>query len=400
MTRPSALRIAVALLFTAALVLVALQRDSYGYGAVIVAACGLLTVAVFLLFTERESVRTTTQTGAGDDMDLGVIKAIAEPVLMLLDNRVRAANPSATALLGEHIIGEDIRLAIRHPASSARFAPGAPDGSVELAGIGTADQRVEMYVTTIAPGKRIVHLVDRAERHAVDQARTDFVANASHELRTPLSAILGFVETLADEKTGDDREVRTRFLGIMLKEAQRMQRLIDDLISLSRIEAEKHLLPDEIISLPALVSEVADELGNAASRIELDVHSGDVVGDRAQLSQLTHNLLGNAIKYGRAGSPVRISVRADGTWVRLTVTDQGEGIASEHLPRLTERFYRVDAGRSRTVGGTGLGLAIVKHIVERHRGRLEITSKIGVGTTAAAIFPTAPVAAVTETSLN
>ena len=309
-------------------------------------------------------------------------------------------------LLGSHIIGEDVRLAIRHPAASERLAIDAPDGSVELMGIGGREQQVELNVATIAPGKRVVHLIDRAAHRAVEQARVDFVANASHELRTPLAALLGFIETLLDDKAGGDADVRARFLNVMLNEARRMQRLIDDLISLSRIEAEKYLLPDETVSLSQLlhdtIGEWQDRQGDGPKRIDLEVDeaSPSVVGESSQLSQVVHNLIGNAIKYGRAGSPIKVTLDHVPGFVRLKVIDEGDGIALEHLPRLTERFYRVDASRSRMMGGTGLGLAIVKHIVERHRARLEIASELGVGTTVSVLFPVAPPPAVTISSLN
>lgn len=393
----------IAAILIAGLTLIAFQSRQDAWASVAVFAAGIGTMAIFWLFPNPEpSVPTASVAISTDATEAAVIAAIAEPVLLIVDNRVRSANLAAVTLLGEHIIGEDIRLAIRHPEASTRFAPDAPDGNVELIGVGGADQRVELNVATIAPGKRVIHLIDRGARHAIDQARTDFVANASHELRTPLAAILGFIETLADDKAGADPEVRGRFLDVMMKEARRMQRLIDDLISLSRIEAEKHLLPDETVSLPALVREVVGELGITSPRLSLEIDStkASVTGDRTQLSQLVHNLVGNAIKYGRPGTPVKITIKSDDTSIRLSITDEGEGIAPELIPRLTERFFRVDAGRSRTVGGTGLGLAIVKHIVERHRGRLDITSKIGVGTTASVMFPVAPAPIVTETSLN
>ncbi len=172
-----------------------------------------------------------------------------------------------------------------------------------------------------------------------------------------------------------------------------MQRLVDDLISLSRIEADKHRAPADAVSLGALARETADTLRgdrSGRSRVELQIEEGlpAIAGDRAQLSQLLHNLVGNALKYGDPVRPVRVTVARGGpTMVRLAVIDEGEGIAPQHLPRLTERFYRVDAGRSRAVGGTGLGLAIVKHIVERHRGRLDIASTQGVGTTVTVLLP-------------
>jgi two-component system, OmpR family, phosphate regulon sensor histidine kinase PhoR len=403
MNGQSPLRIIVAAFLIAGLALAVFQGSEDSWAAAAVIAAGIGTMAIFSIFSDPEPVQTEFVAPTPmDEIESAVIAAIAEPVVLVVDNRVRAANQAAIALLGAHIIGEDVRLAIRHPEASARFAPDAPDGNVELIGVGGADQRVELNVATIAPGKRVIHLIDRGARHAIDQARTDFVANASHELRTPLAAILGFIETLADDKAGADPEVRARFLDVMMKEARRMQRLIDDLISLSRIEAEKHLLPDETVSLPALVREVVGELGISSPplSLEFDSTTASITGDRMQLSQLVHNLVGNAIKYGRPGTPVKITIKTDGTSIRLSITDEGEGIAPDHIPRLTERFYRVDAGRSRTVGGTGLGLAIVKHIVERHRGRLEITSKIGVGTVASVVFSAAPAPTVTETSLN
>lgn len=400
------LRTIVASFFVVTLALTVLQTDAGGWAVAAVVIAGIGTFAVFSLFADPEPLQATAEPVPADVIEAAVIHAIAEPVLLLIDNRVRAANAAAVSLLGAHIIGEDVRLAIRHPAASARLASDASDGSIELLGIGGREQQMELNVATIAPGKRIVHLIDRAARHAVEQARVDFVANASHELRTPLAAILGFVETLADDKAGGDAFVRARFLDVMMKEARRMQRLIDDLISLSRIEAEKYVIPDERVSIPALVREVAAELrdqqGDKPTHVILDFDAdvADVTGERTQLSQVVHNLLGNAIKYGRPDSDIRITVKSDGALVRLSVADQGDGIAPEHIPRLTERFYRVDAGRSRSMGGTGLGLAIVKHIVERHRARLEINSIVGTGTIVSVVFAAAAEPAVTLTSLN
>ena len=400
------LRTIVASFFVVTLALTVLQTDAGGWAVAAVVIAGIGTFAVFSLFADPEPLQATAEPVPADVIEAAVIHAIAEPVLLLIDNRVRAANAAAVSLLGAHIIGEDVRLAIRHPAASARLASDASDGSIELLGIGGREQQMELNVATIAPGKRIVHLIDRAARHAVEQARVDFVANASHELRTPLAAILGFVETLADDKAGGDASVRARFLDVMMKEARRMQRLIDDLISLSRIEAEKYVIPDERVSIPALVREVTAELrdqqGDKPTHVILDFDAdvADVTGERTQLSQVVHNLLGNAIKYGRPDSDIRITVKSDGALVRLSVADQGEGIAPEHIPRLTERFYRVDAGRSRSMGGTGLGLAIVKHIVERHRARLEINSIVGTGTIVSVVFAAAAEPAVTLTSLN
>ena len=334
------------------------------------------------------------------DLSGAVIDAIAEPVMIVADGRILHANQGARALLGAHIVGEDVRLAIRHPAAAeslSRPTPPDPSEIIALTGIGTRDARWVMRVSPLAGGRQLIHLIDRTGSHAAEKMRVDFVANASHELRTPLAAILGFVETLGDDKAGGDPATRKRFLKVMHDEAQRMQRLVEDLMSLSRIEAEKHRAPDTPVDLAALIGEthnviLANGGGRAKDvRIALSGESPPIAGDRAQLSQLLHNLIGNAMKYGQAGTPVTVRLARDGeSMVRLSVSDEGEGIAPEHLPRLTERFYRVEASRSRALGGTGLGLAIVKHIVERHRGRLDIASVPGQGTTISILLPTAP----------
>ncbi|MFN3432982.1 MAG: ATP-binding protein [Sphingomonas sp.] len=349
-----------------------------------------------------DQARAATGDSAPDDMSLigEVLDVIAEPVLLVRGGRVTCANAAARALLGRHIVGEDVRVAIRHPAAADRLSGSAPlpGRPVELVGLGTPDQRWEMRTGETQDGARIVHLVDQSGNYAAEKMRVDFVANASHELRTPLASILGFIETL-NEEAGEDPGLRARFLQVMFAEAQRMQRLVEDLISLSRIEAEKYRLPGERLSLADLLDDVAAEIAAAGStraadvRVTVEPDLPEVIGDEAQLSQLLHNLIGNAMKYGRAGTPVTATLGLDRSGLlRFAVTDEGEGIAAQHIPRLTERFYRVDAGRSRSVGGTGLGLAIVKHIVERHRGRLDIASKVGVGTTVTVGLPAADAA--------
>jgi two-component system phosphate regulon sensor histidine kinase PhoR len=241
---------------------------------------------------------------------------------------------------------------------------------------------------------------------ASERARTDFVANASHELRTPIAAIIGFVETLSDRAAGDDAATRERFLGIMGTEARRMQQLVDDLISLSRIEADRYAPPDGTVDLAAMADNVARQItatGGAASGqilVEADAPGVQAVADAAQIEQVLYNLVGNALKYGRAGAPVRVGVADDNGMIRLTVVDQGEGIPARHLLRLTERFYRVDPGRSRARGGTGLGLAIVKNIVERHRGTLDFASVQGVGTTVTVRLPKASPSSSSSPSLS
>jgi two-component system, OmpR family, phosphate regulon sensor histidine kinase PhoR len=370
-------------------------------------AAGLTLVggaAAVLATTDREdrvgkAALAPADTASAGEPDL-VLDALAEPVLVLRGTRILAANCAARDLLGDHIIGEDARTAIRHPAAAAVLAGTSDTDPVALAGLGSPDQRWDMRVAATGDGRRLVHLADRSGSHAAERMRVDFVANASHELRTPLASILGYVETLSDE-AGEDPALRARFLKIVLDEARRMDRLVDDLMSLSRVEAEKFRTPAEVINLADLVDKTQAELADAHNGrgrdIILEYEPGayvPVLGDASQLSQLLHNLIGNAMKYGRPGTPIRVSLTREKGTVRLVVADQGEGIAPEHLPRLTERFYRVDPGRSRSIGGTGLGLAIVKHIAERHRGRLEISSRLGEGTRVAVTLR-APAAAET-----
>lgn len=336
-----------------------------------------------------------------------LLAAVDEPLLIVRNRRVLLANAAARAVLGDHIEGVDVRLAIRHPAAAEQLGGGEDETVTRttLTGLGERERRWEMTTALLPDGSRLVRLADRSEVHASERMRGDFVANASHELRTPLATLLGFLETLQDDSAGGDPKTRARFLGIMFEEARRMQRLIDDLISLSRIEAERFTLPRESVDLLGLIDEVrascARMMEERQSAIVVD--RGDVepvvLGDRAQLLQLLQNLIVNALKYGRDGADITLRFEAAGSeMLRMSVIDKGEGIAPEHLPRLTERFYRADAGRSRAAGGTGLGLAIVKHIVERHRGRLEIRSRIGEGTAVRVYLPRSTAADVTKLS--
>jgi two-component system phosphate regulon sensor histidine kinase PhoR len=242
-------------------------------------------------------------------------------------------------------------------------------------------------------------LHDLTETRRVERMRVDFVANASHELRTPLASLLGFIETLQGPAR-DDVEARIRFLAIMREQAQRMTRLVDDLLSLSRIEQHLHLPPRTKVDLVAILGHIADTLGPLAqdNDVALEVQAPPqvlVMGDRDELLRVVENLVENAIKYGACErneeslGTVEIGLAVKDRQCFLSVRDHGPGIAAEHIPRLTERFYRVDAGKSRAKGGTGLGLAIVKHIVARHRGRLGIESTPGNGSTFTVILPLA-----------
>lgn len=386
--------IAIAAAAVAAIAVFALSNDVTS--ALVALVGGIVAALIALGSGDASPTPLQIEESAPAPATIGsVIEAIVEPVLFISEGRVIDANAAAHDLLGNHITGQDVRLAIRHPAAAERLV--APPGTasrqpVSLVGLGTLDQRWELRITDIEGG-RVAHLIDQTGSHAAEKMRVDFVANASHELRTPLASILGFAETLSEE-AGEDPAMRQRFLKVMADEARRMQRLVEDLISLSRIEAEKYRVPDQLVDLGRLIDEVCAELSDthdprAADIIcDLGADVPQVNGDRAQLSQVLHNLIGNAMKYGRAGTPVTTRLWRDSAgMVRVSVSDESEGIAPEHIPRLTERFYRVDSGRSRALGGTGLGLAIVKHIVERHRGRLDIASQVGRGTVVTILLP-------------
>jgi len=322
-----------------------------------------------------------------------LVEKISMPLLLVSGERVAIANASAKALLGAHIVGEDVRIAIRHPLAVSLLA-GRQGGAVSIEGLSSPSSVWALTVQVLDRDWRLVELRDLSAQSDVSRAHTDFVANASHELRTPLAAILGYVETLMEPQAGGDPATRARFLGIVEREARRMQQLVDDLMSLSRIEAVRHDRPDEIVDL-AQIAQIAVADINASQDATVAVMASEsaanarLPGDAGQLSQLVRNLLENAVRHGGANDPVSVLVKQDGSKVDLIVRDTGSGIAPEHLPRLTERFYRVDPSRSRDAGGTGLGLAIVKHIVARHMGQLDINSALGAGTEVRIRFPSA-----------
>ena len=327
------------------------------------------------------------------DLARALIDVLDEPALIIAGSRTLAANTAARDLLGQGIEGTDVRFAFRHPeALQAILSQDFAD--LHLVGIGSPDRPWTLTVRPLESGKYLIRLIDQSAGRAAERMRVDFVANASHELRTPLATIAGYAETLADEGEVDD-DTRRRFGSVILGEAKRMLRIVEDLMSLSRIESERFLAPREALDLGEVARFAADHaqplVEARACIVELKIEEGlpPVAGDFAQLQQAADNLVANAIRYGctAKGMQVTIEARRDGDRALLAVHDHGEGIATEHLPRLTERFYRVDAARSRDGGGTGLGLAIVKHIVERHRGTLDIRSAPGKGTTVEVRLP-------------
>ncbi len=333
----------------------------------------------------------------------------AWPDALLLLNKDRAivrANRAAETLLGRATAGGDLATWLREPelleATDVVLA-GGPQQDVEFIVSDATRRHVMAHIqalSTEAPDGSIllIALHDITAIRRSEQLRADFVANASHEIRTPLTTLIGVIETLRGPAR-DDAAARERFLKLMDDHAARIARLVEDLLSLSRIELSEHEIPTDSVSLSALLGQTCRLLEWKATSLDvtldLDAPSNlpEVIGDSDELGQVFQNLVDNAIKYGGDGKVVTIRARhqdaafdvADGDGrnpaVSVSIADRGPGIPADHLPRLTERFYRVDTARSRAMGGTGLGLAIVKHIVNRHRGRLEIESEVGVGST-------------------
>ena len=327
-----------------------------------------------------------------------VVERLPDPLIVLAaDRSVGRANSAARAAFGA-----EMPAVLRHPdlraAIDRAFASGAT-ATADMTLPVPVPREVHAAVVPMDPpiadgGRAVVVLSDRTRERAVERMRADFVANVSHELRTPLASLIGFIDTLRGP-AADDPPAQQRFLAIMGEQAARMNRLIDDLLSLSRIELVEHQPPSGSVDLGELATRLIAgfEPRLRERSVQLDVRiQGDlpaVIGDADQLVQVLQNLLDNAVKYGREGGTVRfeIGAAAGRAGAAITVTDQGAGIPREHLPRLTERFYRVDTSRSRAAGGTGLGLAIVKHIVNRHRGQLSIESEEGVGTSVRVWLP-------------
>ena len=361
-------------------------------------ALGVVTLwlgSLWLTSPEPEIVNQRIDAGeVSRDAIHETIEPVALPLLLLEGTRIVEANAAARAALGDHVLGQDARIALRHP--DAMRLIDLPDGaSVSIPGFTGTRSLWQLTRRAIAGERWMIELADRTAESDVSRAHTDFVANASHELRTPLAAVIGYAETLGDDSAPTDRETRHRFVGIIDREARRMLSLVEDLMTLSHVEAEKHDRPSEAIDLAQLAARVVAEVSSLKGKERVALAEAQpgtmVLADPGQLEQLLRNLIDNALKYGAEDQPVTVTVEPrDSGLARLAVSDRGPGIAPEHLPHLTRRFYRTDPGRSRASGGTGLGLAIVKHIAERHGGTLDITSTVGQGTSAAVQLPLLP----------
>lgn len=317
-----------------------------------------------------------------------IIAALPDAAIIVgADGIVMAANASATDALQLEPKGLQAAALIRQPnfvvaLTETKVSRQPVVIDVELQG--RPPRQFSAHLAPIAKGLDVlVVLRDLTREQRIERMRSDFVANASHEMRTPLAAIIGTVETLQGAAK-NDAKAREKFFDSMLTQARRMKRLIDDLLTLSRIELNEHVRPNAKVDLQDMIRQATSNLAGMAKESRV-VFSTDasvttlVAGDADELLQVTQNLLENAIKYGGSGGQVEISCQPEGRLGMLRVRDFGKGIAEMHLPRLTERFYRVSTQESRARGGTGLGLAIVKHIVSRHRGRLEISSTPGHG---------------------
>ena len=346
-----------------------------------------------------------------------VLDDLPDP-LFLIDGerRIARANTAAAELFGGPLLGRDLATALRNPAVLGALDAALATGRGRTVEFSIAEPVERDFVARIEPGPprdddrvaTLLTLHDVSAAKRTEQMRADFVANASHEIRTPLSSLIGFIETLRGPAQGD-ADAQERFLDIMEQNARRMALLVDDLLSLSRIEVKEHEAPVGVVALAPLLETVAKDVAWEAERramtvaLDLPETALSAQGDKQELSQVFHNLLDNAVKYGREGSTIRLTGRVAAPppaalrWpadvpaaLCVAVEDEGEGIAREHLPRLTERFYRVDTARSRELGGTGLGLAIVKHIIARHRGSLTVDSELDRGSTFTVYLRPAP----------
>lgn len=394
----------VVLLAALAIALIAISAGMAAWGAL-----GLLLVmaAAVLWYSTPAAVTPTPPSVAETDAPVSrsllpevsaTLSALDIPVMVLSgDASVLFQNRAAEKAFGEVVLGAHISARLRSPGildmvreTIATNAPNQIEHSERL-----PSERV--YIVRSSPvdlghddsvGERLFVLSfrDISEVRRIDRMRSDFVANASHELRTPLASLRGFIETIQGPAK-NDLKAQERFLGIMFDQTTRMSRLVDDLLSLSRLELKSHIAPDEKVDLVPLIGHVRDSLLPLARDVgvEIGLHlpegKAEVLGDRDELVQVFENLMENACKYGQEGKAVDVFLKAgQGEPVEVTVVDQGPGIPAEHVPRLTERFYRVNIEDSRSRKGTGLGLAIVKHILTRHRARLIVKSEVGKGT--------------------
>lgn len=405
------------LAFTAAGLAMGVVLLFYGGLVGLKVAEGLIVLLILSAYALRDRVsgfsdRSAAGTDPGELTPIAreVLEDLPDPLLLVeTSGRVKLANKAMRALVGVDIERKHVSAVLRAPAvleAVLRTAGTGEPASFEFMQHVPVERHYQAYVSRTKQNPKLTALLlhDLTAVKRAEEARADFIANASHELRTPLAAVSGFIDTLRGHAK-DDEVAREKFLGIMSDEASRMRRLINDLLSLTRIELNEHVPPSGIVDVVGVVRDAAAVLAPLAEadKVTITVESAGnipaVAGERDELIQLFQNLIQNAIKYGKPGGHVRVNVdlsptsvpgrRSPLSMVSISVRDDGEGIPREAIPRLTERFYRVDVKRSRERGGTGLGLAIVKHIVSRHQGRLQIESQPGEGSQFTVLLPAA-----------
>jgi two-component system phosphate regulon sensor histidine kinase PhoR len=313
------------------------------------------------------------------------------------DGAVVSANNAAVRFLGEGLVGRQLTDIIPSPGAADVVAGRGRERTFVFAAETSVAMEFKVRIRRMDDGRVIVMLLDMTLQRNLEKVRRDFVANVSHELRSPLTSLAGFIETILINDVRD-WPTQQRFLRIMEEEAGRMSRLIDDLLSLSRVEVDEHIIPDETVPLLEVVKSVIASLETRAAQRGMQIHLSDkrpessgrlqMFGFADEINEVFHNLIENAIKYGFDNSVIEVALElASPERVSIAVTNRGETIAEKHINRLTERFYRVDKARSRQIGGTGLGLAIVKHIVNRHRGTMEVSSNAAGVTCFAVTLP-------------
>ena len=320
-------------------------------------------------------------------------EAMPDGVLVLdADDRIEWLNPSAEDHFGltfKRDRGQAVTNLIRSPAFVDYLAAQNYGEPLLLKGLVETDRVLSVNLVPYGNHEKLLLSRDVTRWERLESMRRDFIANVSHELRTPLTVLRGFLETLSDARASDEKVYR-RSLELMTGQAERMQRLVEDLLMLSRLEDSRYPLKEEAVDVPALLHAVlleAEGLNRGEHRIASRVAPAWLLASREEIRSAFTNLVTNAIRYTPAGGDILVTWDVEDGAPVLSVRDNGEGIAPEHIPRLTERFYRVDRSRSRSSGGTGLGLAIVKHVLQRHQGRLEITSEPGEGSTFSCVFP-------------
>ncbi|MFI4994561.1 MAG: phosphate regulon sensor histidine kinase PhoR [Hyphomicrobiales bacterium] len=395
--------------FAATLLIVCVEA-LLGAPLVLPAIAGLAVAAIAVLARPHDKNRMAAEIAQSQETVRAGIQAILSGIadaVVVLDpqGNVSMFNAQAKTALPQIGIGRSSSFAVRSPQVVSAVERVLREGAVaetEFHEKVPVERSFEVRATPVRidaapisstnPPTDIVMLFrDVTAARRLERMRVDFVANASHELRTPLASLYGFIETI-EGPARNDPAAQTRFLAIMREQARRMSRLIDDLLSLSRIELKEHVQPTDEVRLDTVLHEVIDTLSPLAFECKTQIDAEGmgkvmVAGDRDELIRVFENLIENAVKYGQSGGRVEVSLAEKERTVSVTVRDYGPGIAPEHLPRLTERFYRVDVVESRQKGGTGLGLALVKHILKRHKARLNVRSELGAGASFEVVFP-------------